>query len=132
MKVITGFLIFFLSLYHVSPARLSLAHKNPPHPDCVEHSKFITQDQVNQLNKGGYPDSPVIRQHLLCIWKEKGAMNEEGILQTDVIKSKIVIGLGDVDDRKAAEKCIVQKENAAETAYEFYKCISPFLAKYNN
>lgn len=114
-------------------AKLSFAHKNPPHPDCAEHTKYITNDQVNQLNRGGYPESSVIRQHLVCIWKEKGIMNENGTLQPAVIQSKLGSILpGKPEAKQEVAKCIIQKSNPGETAYAFYKCISPLLAKYNN
>ncbi|XP_044757359.1 uncharacterized protein LOC123315647 [Coccinella septempunctata] len=133
MKSVAALLVFSLAVYHVESAKLSFAHKNPPHPDCREHTKYITDDQVNQLNKGGYPDSPVIRQHLLCIWKEKGVMDESGTLQPEAIKNKLS-GLlpGNPEALQQVQRCIVQKKDPAETAYAFYQCISPLLAKYNN
>ncbi|XP_045465847.1 uncharacterized protein LOC123674802 [Harmonia axyridis] len=128
MKTFAGLVVISIPIYYVESAKLSFAHKNPPHPDCREHTKYITEEQVNQLNRGFYPDSPVIRQHILCIWKEKGVMNESGNLQPEVIKSK----LKNEQIKQQVLRCIVQKSNPAETAYAFYQCVSPLLAKYNN
>nr|WAR33940.1 odorant binding protein 7 [Hippodamia variegata] len=133
MRSLVAVLMFFIAVCCVESAKLSFAHKNPPHPDCREHSKYITEEQVEQLNKGGYPDSPVIRQHLLCIWKEKGVMNEAGVLQPQAIKEKLGKLLPENPEAKQqVQKCVVQKEDAAATAYVFYQCVSPLLAKYNN
>ncbi|XP_045465846.1 uncharacterized protein LOC123674801 [Harmonia axyridis] len=133
MKTFAGLVVISIAIYYVESAKLSFAHRNPPHPDCREHTKYITEEQVNQLNKGFYPDSPVIRQHILCIWKEKGVMNESGNLQPEVIKTKLGSLLPQNDQAKQqVQGCIVKKSNPAETAYAFYQCVSPLLAKYNN
>ncbi|KAK9880320.1 hypothetical protein WA026_010200 [Henosepilachna vigintioctopunctata] len=132
MHLLTAF-VLTLAVYQAT-AYISFAHKNPPHPDCAEHDKYITNEQVKSFNDGSYQsNNPVMKQHFLCIWKEKGAMNEAGVLQKNHIIHHIFKDLSmSPRDFKKAENCIVQKSNPADTAYDLYRCIAPLLKIYNH
>ncbi|KAL3265441.1 hypothetical protein HHI36_009644 [Cryptolaemus montrouzieri] len=121
--------LFVLSLVTYASASFSFAHRNPPHPDCADHGKYITEHQVNEMNTGRATDNSIFRAHLVCVWKEKGAMNENGIFQKNYIKSNIAPQISNnPSDIKTITNCAVQKSSPGESAYAFYKCIAPILA----
>ncbi|KAK9880319.1 hypothetical protein WA026_010198 [Henosepilachna vigintioctopunctata] len=145
MKLIYLFALVVGVVHHVNSLKIDFSHHDPPHKDCAGHGHaghghghghvHFPQANIEKLNRGETVDlnCPEFTQHLLCIWKEKGVMNEEGVLQKEVITSKVSkIAGSNTEDIKKVENCAIQQATPGKTAIHFYNCIAPLVKKYNS
>ncbi|XP_045468237.1 uncharacterized protein LOC123676401 [Harmonia axyridis] len=126
-------LFFFFCVFSARALKIDFNHRDPRHKQCVGHN--FGQGQINLLNRGDLvdPNCPEYSRHLMCIWKQMGVMNEDGILDKGVITEKIDdFSNSNQDDIKTAQNCIVQKKTPQKTANDFYNCIHHLVKKYNS
>nr|WJJ63261.1 odorant binding protein 1 [Pachyrhinus yasumatsui] len=93
--------------------------------ECQEESQATQQDIIG-VALGHFPDdNQPLKDHMLCVgikfgfMDENGEPNRENIIETmspyvpDETKLEVVM-----------DKCLFEKETAADTAYEAFKCFS--------
>lgn len=87
--------------------------------DCASESG-LDEEVIEKALDGNLPEDEKLKKHVLCVGKKMGFVNEEGEIQVDVVKEK----LGDsVDDaEELVKKCVEDKGNAEDTAFNFAKC----------
>lgn len=73
---------------------------------------------------GEITETDIMKKHTLCVGKKLGIINEDGVIQTEVIREKFSEIVDNVDEM--VDKCVVDKGNAEDTAFAFAKCSFPY------
>ncbi|KAJ8924163.1 hypothetical protein NQ315_006947 [Exocentrus adspersus] len=90
--------------------------------ECLKESG-ADPEVVSNARRGNAVDDPKLKEHLLCMFKRIGFLNDEGQLQKDVLKRKLVdvIKEEELADKLIAE-CVIQGETPQATAFNSFKC----------
>ncbi|KAJ8970113.1 hypothetical protein NQ317_019659 [Molorchus minor] len=94
------------------------------HKECITESG-VDNELVSKARKGEFTEDPKLKDHLFCLAKKIGFMNDSGDIKKDVLKTKVgsVVGDDSLAD-KLIDQCAVKKSSPQETAYETVKCYS--------
>uniref|UniRef100_A0AAR5PAT7 Uncharacterized protein n=1 Tax=Dendroctonus ponderosae TaxID=77166 RepID=A0AAR5PAT7_DENPD len=82
-----------------------------------------THEMMEKSVEGDIPDDIVFKNHLVCIGKKSGFIDENGLHSKEKLKEKLTLLLGDeglVD--KILDKCFMEKGTPQDTAFELAKC----------
>nr|AKK25143.1 odorant binding protein 19 [Dendroctonus ponderosae] len=78
---------------------------------------------IKAARQGKFADDAKLKAFALCMSKKSGFQNEAGEIQSDVVKQKLGLAIGDeAAAKKLVEKCLVSKGSGEETAIETFKC----------
>lgn len=80
----------------------------------------VEEEDVKKALRGEITETDTIKTQTLCVGKKLGILNDEGVIQTEVIKEKFSEIVDKIDEM--VEKCVVDKGNAEDTAFAFAKC----------
>lgn len=70
--------------------------------------------------RGEITETDTMKEQTLCVGKKLGLLNDDGEIQTEVIKEKFSEIVDNIDEM--VEKCVVDKGDAGDTAFAFAKC----------
>ncbi|KAJ8955677.1 hypothetical protein NQ318_008548 [Aromia moschata] len=92
------------------------------HKACLAETG-VDSDLVTKARKGEFSEDPKLKEHIFCVAKKIGFVNDAGDFQKDVMKTKISAVLGDeaLAEKYIAE-CAVSKGTPQETAFQAIKC----------
>lgn len=82
-----------------------------------------TEEMMERSVKGDLPDDIVFKNHLVCIGKKSGFIDENGMQNKEKLKEKLTSLLNNeelVD--KILDKCFMEKGTPQDTAFELAKC----------
>ncbi|XP_018565054.1 B2 protein [Anoplophora glabripennis] len=123
MKLVIAAVV--LTLFIVVKAELTLEQlkKLKDHREnCIKESG-ADPEVVAKARTGNIAEDPKLQEHLLCMFKRIGFMSEEGKIQRDVLRRKLV---DVIKDEELADKligeCVVEASTSQLTALESFKC----------
>lgn len=93
------------------------------HLDCQKETN-LDQGLAQQAMVGQFVDDPVMKKHVLCIFKKLGTMNADGSINKD--RMRTVVGMVVKDENlitKYVDECSVVKDIEEDTAFEVSKCL---------
>ncbi|XP_045465848.1 uncharacterized protein LOC123674803 [Harmonia axyridis] len=126
--------VFLLSVCCVFSTKVDFHHGDTPHKDCSNHHAHFSHDKIEKMNRGEPMETTDKEsgQHVLCILKERKIVSEDGIVNKDVLKTRLAkfFGEGNEDVQKGVD-CLVQKSDQIDTAIAFYNCVAPYVKKHN-
>lgn len=78
---------------------------------------------VKRVKGGDIVDDPKVKEFISCVLQKLGLQNSDGSFKTDVIKSKLPVGLTEEEKSNVMNKCLSSSgDNVADTAWRAYKC----------
>ncbi|XP_063914064.1 uncharacterized protein LOC135130589 [Zophobas morio] len=91
----------------------------------------LTDAEIDAIKTiADFDKSPKYKYQFYCIFTKANVMTESGDFDNELI-TNILKGAGANDDEVAAIlKCCVQKDIPEDTAYEFGKCVVPYLENF--
>ncbi|KAG5885481.1 hypothetical protein JTB14_017204 [Gonioctena quinquepunctata] len=97
-------------------------HLSEIHRNCQEKSG-VDKALIKLAVQGQFPDDPKFKQYSFCTSQKFGFQNELGEFQNDVMR-KNILEYGKVTTKldEIIDKCTIQRESPAESAYNYYKC----------
>ncbi|XP_063906304.1 uncharacterized protein LOC135124984 [Zophobas morio] len=82
----------------------------------------ISNEALSQILRPS--DDPKRKEHIFCILKKAGFMNDDGDLLVDAIVAEYTQGGSNPEGiEKITKKCAVKKESPPETATHFIECV---------
>nr|AXO78385.1 odorant binding protein 7 [Xylotrechus quadripes] len=118
-------LVSLISVVLVAEAGLTDEQKQKliaHHKECGAQSG-VDNELVTKARKGEFIDDPKLKEHLFCVAKRIGFLNEAGVIQEQLLKSKLSAALGDEAlAQKLVSECAIKKDTPQDTAYETVKC----------
>lgn len=92
------------------------------HKECSVES-HVQPDLLQKLRAGEFPaENEQLKNHVFCVAKKIGFINEAGEIQTTVLKTKLSTVIDPALADKLIEKCAVSSGNGAQTSYNAVKC----------
>ncbi|KAJ8932131.1 hypothetical protein NQ314_014912 [Rhamnusium bicolor] len=92
------------------------------HRDCVAETG-VDNELVTKARKGEFSDDQKLKDHLFCVAKKIGIMNDAGEIQKEILKTKLGAAINDeAAAQKLIEECAIQKGTPGETAFETVQC----------
>nr|XP_023022172.1 uncharacterized protein LOC111510480 [Leptinotarsa decemlineata] len=91
--------------------------------ECMEETK-VAMEVVLKAAEGVYVDDDKLKKQILCVNKKIEVQKENGDIDIDVTKKKLMTILKDekkVDD--VIKKCVMKKDTPENTAFEAAKCM---------
>nr|UWL63301.1 odorant binding protein 11 [Pagiophloeus tsushimanus] len=90
--------------------------------ECVGETSVDTE-LIKKARAGTFTDDAKLKAFVLCMSKKLGFQNNNGEIQTEVVRQKLGGALNDADAaNKLVEKCLVVKGSNEDTAFESFKC----------
>lgn len=90
--------------------------------ECIKQTG-VDQEVVDNARKGNVVDNPKLQEHLLCMFKRIGFMDDAGKIQKDVLKKKLVDVIKEEElANKLIEVCATEAATPQLTAFENFKC----------
>lgn len=91
--------------------------------ECLKESN-VEETVLKKAEKGVYSDDPKLKIHAYCVSKKINLQNGRGELQRQHIKEKLMKQMKDENEIETIlQMCLIQKENAEDTAFESIKCL---------
>nr|QZR93782.1 odorant binding protein 1 [Euplatypus parallelus] len=91
--------------------------------ECLEETG-ATDEMVMNAYAGKFTDAPEFKNHLVCVGKKGGIIDDEGNYHKDVLKEKMMMFIDDetkVDE--LLEKCGKHYDTPQESAFHMTKCL---------
>nr|USH46137.1 odorant binding protein 6 [Apriona germarii] len=90
--------------------------------DCIKQTG-VDSEIVENARRGNIVDNPKLQEHLFCMFKKIGFMDEAGRIQKDVLKKKLVDVIKEEElASKLIEVCATEASTPQLTAFENFKC----------
>nr|QTG40725.1 odorant binding protein OBP1768 [Rhynchophorus palmarum] len=91
--------------------------------ECMQETG-ATDDMVLKAFAGELTDSPVFKNHLVCVGMKGGVMDDAGNLNRDVMKKGIMMFVEDeVKVDAMMDKCDMHYDTKQDTAFNMMKCM---------
>lgn len=91
--------------------------------ECRTESKVDEALAVGML-AGNFPEDPALKTHALCMAKKLEILTEDGQIQNEKLKEKLVHVVSDEGKiNEIVDSCSQEKGSPEETAYEMAKCV---------
>ncbi|XP_030764829.1 uncharacterized protein LOC115889050 [Sitophilus oryzae] len=99
------------------------------HEKCQTDPATAADEEELKAYKTEHKVTEGIKIHALCVSKTLGWQHQDGKINKESVKEKIVLYLGQTPklDEIHAE-CVVDKENEKETAINLFKCYYKYFA----
>uniref|UniRef100_A0A182SAX3 Uncharacterized protein n=1 Tax=Anopheles maculatus TaxID=74869 RepID=A0A182SAX3_9DIPT len=90
--------------------------------ECVKETGILPKNAFRVLSGDFSIDTVKAKCFVKCFLDKAGFIDDEGVIQQDVIREKLTVGIeaGKVND--LIKKCSVEGTDACDTAYQMYKC----------
>ncbi|XP_052891467.1 general odorant-binding protein 56d-like [Anopheles moucheti] len=90
--------------------------------ECVKETGILPKNAFRVLSGDFSVDTMKAKCFVKCFLDRAGFIDEDGVIQQDVIREKLAVGLetGKVND--LIKKCTVEGTDECDTAYQMYKC----------
>nr|UYS88372.1 odorant binding protein 20 [Aromia bungii] len=122
MKFVT---IFIFGLIAASNAELTIDElkKLASFREACMKETGVQLDLVKAAARGSISDDPILRKHMVCVFKKAGFMDSAGKLQTENIRQKLIDVMRDADlANQLVNTCGKQVATPEQTAFKSYKC----------
>nr|QUP79543.1 odorant binding protein 50 [Monochamus saltuarius] len=124
MKLVAAALLV-LTLFLVVKAELTLEQlkKLKVHREECAKQTGVDPELVAKARTGNVVDDPKLQEHILCMFRRIGFINEEGKIQTDVLRRKLVDVIKDEElANSLIAECVVAASTPQLTASGSFKC----------
>ncbi|CAH1974543.1 unnamed protein product [Acanthoscelides obtectus] len=91
------------------------------HKECSAETK-VDEELVKKARQGDFANDEKLKDHILCVVKKIGIIDDAGDIKTDVMKAKVGSVVGEEQAEKLIKECALKKADARETAFEMVKC----------
>ncbi|XP_049294666.1 general odorant-binding protein 56d-like [Anopheles funestus] len=90
--------------------------------ECVKETGILPKNAFRVLSGDFTVDTLKAKCFVKCFLDKAGFIDEDGVIQQDVIREKLAVGVetGKVND--LIKKCTVEGTDECDTAYQMYKC----------
>ncbi|XP_030764727.1 general odorant-binding protein 19d [Sitophilus oryzae] len=90
---------------------------------CMQETG-ATDEMIMRAFGGDFPDTPVFKEHLVCVGKKGGVIDEQGNYHQEILKKGLMMFVNDEPRVDAMlDKCHVVMETTQDTAYHMAKCL---------
>ncbi|KAF7286791.1 hypothetical protein GWI33_004196 [Rhynchophorus ferrugineus] len=91
--------------------------------ECMEETG-ATDDMIMSAFAGNFSDDPIFKEHLVCIGRKSGVIDDEGKYHKDLMKQGLMTFINDEDTiDQMLEKCYIEQDSIQELAYRMTKCL---------
>ncbi|XP_076267070.1 B2 protein-like [Rhynchophorus ferrugineus] len=91
--------------------------------ECMQETG-ATDEMVLKAFAGELTDSPVFKDHLVCVGMKGGVIDEQGNFHKDVMKKGIMLFVDDEGKVDAMlDKCYTHYDTQQDTAFNMMKCM---------
>ncbi|VEN49322.1 unnamed protein product [Callosobruchus maculatus] len=91
------------------------------HQECLAETK-VDEELVKKARQGDFTEDQKLKDHMFCVLKKTGFLDDAGEIKMDVLKAKVVSVIGEEKAEKIISACAVKKDNGPETAFQMIKC----------
>ncbi|KAF7286793.1 hypothetical protein GWI33_004198 [Rhynchophorus ferrugineus] len=91
--------------------------------ECMQETG-ATDDMILKAFRGELTDSPLFKDHLVCLGLKSGVVDKEGNYHKEVLKKEIMMFTDDGDKLdKLLDRCYEKHDTQQETAFKMMQCI---------
>ncbi|KAG5879602.1 hypothetical protein JTB14_025249 [Gonioctena quinquepunctata] len=87
------------------------------HEICADITS-ITDDQIDGMRHGVFPEDELLKRYLLCLWRVSGLMDTNLMIHATKLKDVIPKRLADKNLHDLSRRCIDETRNLDEEKYE--------------
>ncbi|KAG5879601.1 hypothetical protein JTB14_025248 [Gonioctena quinquepunctata] len=87
------------------------------HEICADVTS-VTDDQIDGMRHGIFPEDEMLKRYLLCLWRVAGAMDTNLMINMKRVKEYLPKALTDVDLHGLSRRCIDESRSLDVEKYE--------------
>ncbi|XP_053670355.1 general odorant-binding protein 56d-like [Anopheles nili] len=90
--------------------------------ECVKETGILPKNAFRLLSGDFSIDTMKAKCFVKCFLDKAGFIDNDGMIQQDVIREKLAVGIELSKVNELIKKCSVEGTDACDTAYQMYKC----------
>ncbi|KFB49731.1 odorant binding protein 24 [Anopheles sinensis] len=117
--------VMLLGVTFVESARLEAEHIRRIHQnarECVKETGILPKNAFRVLSGDFSVDTMKAKCFVRCFLDKAGFIDDDGVIQQDVIREKLTVGIEQSKVNDLLKKCVVEGDDVCDKAYQMYKC----------